>query len=103
MTMVLEDMGRYDEALQALQQAKRLDPGLGFAQNPAGVENKERSVSRKAGGAISGRAPYESDRSTFPPRRDSIGRNGGVQRSERVQRNEKRLGSFSFSQQEMLS
>lgn len=48
--LVLKDLNRPQEALQALSKAKQIDPSLGFTDNPAGVAKLEQSL----GGASSG-------------------------------------------------
>ncbi len=52
LALVLEDMERPAQALQALQNARRADPALSFAANPAGVQAKERILTRKAGAGV---------------------------------------------------
>lgn len=71
MTLILKDLNRPDEASQALQNARRADPSLGFTDNPAGIEKIERSLQKaggaaQAGAALSGAPALNGTHSTQP-------------------------------------
>jgi tetratricopeptide (TPR) repeat protein len=52
--LVLEDSGRYDQALQTLRAARQVDPSLSFAGNPAAVDKKEQSLVRRVSATNNG-------------------------------------------------
>lgn len=78
MALILKDLNRPQEALQALSQAKRIDPSLGFTENPAGVAKLEQSLSAKA------TSPDMSTQGRAPARNDSA--SSGVSQSQEISR-----------------